>query len=338
MKNILERGSMGKAEKEKQNENGMCCKRELRALLTAEAALVLVVLMSVFITFIYLFQIIYVELELTMAATAAVEETADAGYLMKHIDEYLDAVTKGAGEEGTETEEMNQISGWEEIGLGRAEMLSLARELVYSVGSELWFREAVKSRLSDFDGVDSVIAGGYEGISFWGSDAYAEDEMTVVCMKYEIEFPVLQALLPRLSFQKNILMRSFSGEGSIEASRLEEEAEPETEEGYVFVTETGTVYHLSQSCTYICLSVEQSKYTELEKKRNRYGSKYYACESCAEGKGVQEKVWVTKSGTRYHYEEECSRLKRTVKKLPESEAWDYRPCSRCARSKEMSEE
>ncbi|MBQ9118966.1 MAG: hypothetical protein IJY09_02780 [Lachnospiraceae bacterium] len=304
-------------------------KRREKGALTAEAALLLTVLLSVFIVFLHLFQIVYTETELTIAASKAVNQTADVGYLLKNLDEYLDAVMEAEPEDA----EREQIAGWSAILQGKQQLMSAAEELISGVSSEVWFRETVRRNLSSTEIVNKVIVGGYEGISFVGSDAYAEDEMTVICMQYRVEFPVLQTVLPELHFQKKVLMRSFAGEGTLEAARPEQEntatTEATVEEGYVYVTETGTVYHRDSACSYIRIQVEETSYAQIETERNRYGSKYYPCESCKAATGNEGSVWITESGTRYHSSASCSRLKRTVTKLAEREAGAYRPCSRC---------
>ena len=103
------------------------------------------------------------------------------------------------------------------------------------------------------------------------------------------------------------------------------------EEGYVYVTENGTVYHISADCTYIRRNVKQEKREKIADKRNHYGGKYYPCEGCMKKEEMPDTVWVTKAGTRYHATKDCSKIKRTVKKILFSEASAYRPCSRCAK-------
>ncbi len=279
------------------------------------------IILAVYFVFLSMFHILYAELELTSAAAEAAAETADAGYLFKHLDELLETEAKKVGEKAEKQ--------WE----GAAELEEYAyafvRDLAYGKASEQWFRAVVKKRLSYPELIERVVEDGYDGVEFGGSDMYAEDEMTVLCLSYRVKFPVLQELLPAMRFRKTVFVRSFSGEGSLWESVADAGEESETEEGYVYVTKTGTVYHRDRGCTYISLKVKRLSYGKLPEERNRYGAKYYPCESCASGKAAGEVVWITESGNRYHLEESCSKLKRTVTKLKESEAGDYRPCSRC---------
>lgn len=98
-------------------------------------------------------------------------------------------------------------------------------------------------------------------------------------------------------------------------------------EEYVYVTETGTVYHRDLECSYLRLSIKETTVDEVKNLRNTSGHKYYACEKC--GKNCNGKIYITTDGTAYHGSLGCSGLKRTVKCVPISEVSGMKPCSRC---------
>lgn len=101
----------------------------------------------------------------------------------------------------------------------------------------------------------------------------------------------------------------------------------ETEEEYVYITESGSVYHRRRNCTHLSLSVELTGREEVESRRNAYGGRYTACEKC---KGSESGiVYITAEGDRYHNTIECSGLKRTVRCVLLSETGGRAPCSRC---------
>lgn len=286
-------------------------RKRFRASLTVEAALILPIVLSVVLFLLSFVQITRAEQQIYFAAAELTEETAACGYLLKYADQEMDALWENDGEY-----------------FGAAEF---AADILQGAGDAFWFRSMMQAKLADADCVNAVVSGGISGIDFWGSEVYAEDEMTVVRMSFQISFPVFRRLLPELSFQKTVVMRSFSGVGAFEREDSAQEGE-ESEEGYVYVTETGTVYHVNSSCTYIRLSVEQASGSRIAEKRNQYGGKYYPCESCMKEEAVPGTVWITKTGTRYHARKDCSKIKRTVKKISISEASAYRPCSRCAKN------
>ncbi len=296
---------------------GMNRKRKLAAKtvsasLTVEAALVLPVFLSVFLFFLSFLQIIRAEQQIYYAASELTEKTAACGYILKYATQEAEALWERDGE--------------------YFEAVEFAADILQGAGDALWVHGAMQKKLKDVKYIDSLVEGGIGKIDFWGSEVYAEDEMAVIRMDFKISFPVFGKLLPKLSFRENVVMRSFSGVGEFERAEEEEEgAQEESEEGYVYVTETGTVYHVRENCTYIRLSVEQTSGSKIAEKRNQYGGKYYPCESCMKDGVVPEKVWITKTGTRCHTKKDCGKIKRTVRKIPVSEAADYRPCSRCAK-------
>jgi len=102
-----------------------------------------------------------------------------------------------------------------------------------------------------------------------------------------------------------------------------------TDIDYVYITETGTVYHESLECSHLKLSVRQVSLVEALTSQNNAGSRYTLCQLC---RNMDQKnyVYVTSEGARYHYDSGCSGLKRTIYTIIRTEAEDYRPCSRCA--------
>ncbi|MCR5508901.1 MAG: pilus assembly protein [Lachnospiraceae bacterium] len=126
-------------------------------------------------------------------------------------------------------------------------------------------------------------------------------------------------------FSARCLMHTYTGyEKGLHVVSGEENGEE-----YVFVTETGTVYHRDRECTYLRLSIRQVGRDMLGELRNDAGHKYYPCEKC--GSRVGNTVYITKDGTCYHGSLDCSGLKRTVSCIPLSEVGGRGPCSRCGR-------
>ena len=100
------------------------------------------------------------------------------------------------------------------------------------------------------------------------------------------------------------------------------------EETYVYVTETGSKYHMSYDCTYLRVRIRAVDYDSVSTLRNASGGKYYACQRCRPTKGGT--VYITGEGNSYHGKSDCSALKRTVYMIPLSEADGYGACSKCA--------
>lgn len=102
----------------------------------------------------------------------------------------------------------------------------------------------------------------------------------------------------------------------------------EAKEVYVYITKTGSRYHLSYHCTYLNSRPASVSFEEAGSLRNDKGGKYYACLRCRPAKGGI--VYFTQDGRAYHGQSDCPALKRTVYMIPLSEAAGYGACSKCA--------
>lgn len=108
---------------------------------------------------------------------------------------------------------------------------------------------------------------------------------------------------------------------------VEHRSTGDIEDRYVFITETGSVYHTARSCSHLNLSISLVGAGQIPKMRNQAGGKYYPCERC--GGNSTEMVYVTQDGDRYHNTAGCSGLKRTVIVIPISQIGSRQRCMRC---------
>ena len=179
----------------------------------------------------------------------------------------------------------------------------------------------VKERLQhylDISPVDaSCIVGGTGGILVTRS-AYSEADGCIdlkLRYKLQINVPFFGELTWKV--QEQIRQRAFIG------MQLENN---ETEENrYVYITETGEVYHTSRTCYHIKLTIQQIPDGELS---DRYLN-LSPCERCAEGRTTDGTVYITETGDRYHLSVSCSGLKRTVMRVKQKNVGSIPPCSNC---------
>lgn len=99
------------------------------------------------------------------------------------------------------------------------------------------------------------------------------------------------------------------------------------EERMVYITESGTVYHLTPTCTHINLSITPVDYDLVSTYINENGGTYDRCLLCGGGTGGT--VFITSDGDCYHSSVTCSGLKRTVIEIPISEVGTRPCCQRC---------
>ena len=117
-------------------------------------------------------------------------------------------------------------------------------------------------------------------------------------------------------------IRAFTGYDNTHGSEVDH-----GDEEMVFVTETGTVYHRDLNCSHLKISISSTTRSDVGKKRNMNGGKYYPCEYC--GGGKCENLFITEDGDRYHTKATCPGLKRTIHTVPLSATGGKPPCSSC---------
>ncbi len=159
----------------------------------------------------------------------------------------------------------------------------------------------------------------------------ASDEESIIELSEVIEFSpyFMPDKLSVVSIRCTGYARAWTGRSSDDSKEKgEEEAAV-----YVYVTESGTVYHTSSSCTHIKLSISSVSSSSVEGLRNSSGGKYKACEKCVGSSAAADTVYITSYGDRYHNSSACSGLKRTVKMVDLSTLSDMKECSRCASTK-----
>ncbi len=120
----------------------------------------------------------------------------------------------------------------------------------------------------------------------------------------------------------SIHLRKWTGYDVMSTTSLREEEE------YVYITESGTVYHRSRECSHLKVTVHIIDAKDASGKRNDYGQSYKPCEKCAVGCSTGL-VFITDKGDRYHNSASCSGLKRTIKTVPISEVGERGECSMC---------
>ncbi|MDD6491762.1 MAG: hypothetical protein PUG54_05990 [Firmicutes bacterium] len=192
------------------------------------------------------------------------------------------------------------------------------------VNSQEQIKEYLESQLYPY----LCVKGGKEGIRF---------QDLSVTEQGKIEYVLSCRIKPFIEWLPigDVVMNDrFFSHSWIGYSKIESQDGNVVPEIYVYVTRTGSRYHMSYECTHLNVQVHMEEYENLFGLRNQSGGKYYACERCkplAEGT-----VYITNDGDCYHGQADCSSLKRTICMIPLSEAAGYSPCSKCAGKKERA--
>ena len=132
--------------------------------------------------------------------------------------------------------------------------------------------------------------------------------------------------LPAVRIAARGRVHAWTGRDLSEQTEVPQETEREE---LVYVTENESVYHTSAECTHLSLSVQAVGGSRVERMRNEDGKAYHACGKCA-GSGVKNgTVYITREGTHYHNDANCSGLTRSLRLVKKSEVDGLHICSRC---------
>ena len=167
----------------------------------------------------------------------------------------------------------------------------------------------------------SIIVGKAAGIDCTKSKMQPGTGIIELVVEYKVQPPVKLFGIPPISQGERVKIKGWNGyqRGSYGEK-----------EGYVYITETGTVYHRSYQCTHLKLSIQAGSSSDIGGLRNEYQGRYYPCEKCG-AQAVAGIVYYTKSGDVYHTSLVCSGLKRNIRSVKLSEVGGRGACSRCGR-------
>lgn len=190
------------------------------------------------------------------------------------------------------------------------------------VFSELYLDTQVRKQCAE-PLFEENIEGGAKGISLLGSYVDKEKGCISIIANYYVE-PMFSFAGRKLRMSNQFYTKMWTGYTAVQ----------EEDEEYVYITESGSVYHLTTDCTHLQLSIRSISSQELGAVRNDYGNKYDACDKCCEGE-LRAVCYITAKGDRYHEELSCSGLKRTVSGVPKSTVEGWPLCEKCSQKGEM---
>lgn len=195
--------------------------------------------------------------------------------------------------------------------------------IVTMVLGDQYAKISLMNHLNESDIRAAGLVGGYGGISFIYSSIMTEGDMIDLAASYHLEPGNNFFMIPDFQVINRCRMRAWTGYDITEGS-------PDNEtERMVYITETGTVFHLTETCTYLDLSIHPVTKESIGGYRNRNGAAYRNCDICG---GDADTYYITDYGDCYHVSLSCSGLKRTIMVVPISQVGDRRACSRCGAS------
>lgn len=173
------------------------------------------------------------------------------------------------------------------------------------------------------DGLEhSCVEGGAAGISLTGSSVMDEGDVIDLRVSYRV-----RPLIPVMGFDGFTVSQRYYGKAWTGYDVSGHASDMDQEDPMVYITQTGTVYHIDRNCTYLNPSVEPVDADAVSGMRNEAGGRYYPCGIC--GGTAQGQVYITRQGSSYHSRINCSGLKRTIYTVPLSQVGGRGRCSKC---------
>lgn len=199
--------------------------------------------------------------------------------------------------------------------------ISIGEEAVSAlIFSEAYLDTQIRKKC-DSNLYKNTIKGGTKGINLLGSH-FDYTESCIDIIAYYTVKPIVSFTGSELFMMNRYYTRLWTGYDS------ERTAISET---YVYITENRSVYHLTEDCTHLKLSISRVNADDLHNMRNDSGGKYSECSKCCEDGIFEEAYYITEQGDRYHKEISCAGLKRTIYCVEKEEVSNLPVCSRCSR-------
>lgn len=169
---------------------------------------------------------------------------------------------------------------------------------------------------------NSCVKGGAGGLSFIGSSVMKEGDIIDLRVSYRVK-PFVELF----GFDGFLMTQRYYAKAWTGYDALGSVSDRKADDPMVFITETGTVYHLNRDCTYLNPSVEAVPVKAVKNQRNESGAKYAPCSLC--GAFSEHEVYITHYGSSYHSRLNCPGLKRTIYTVPLSQVGGRGRCSKC---------
>lgn len=167
--------------------------------------------------------------------------------------------------------------------------------------------------------IEKYVEGGMWGVSF--VESQFDEEQIHINVKYRISLPIRLFWSVEFDMQQRADCRRWNG--------WHYGADDEVSDVWVYVTETGEVYHMAETCSHLTLSIRSVNKEQLSYLRNENGESYQKCSRCEDESSLGGNVYITNQGDCYHTNLNCSGIRRTVYMIRKSDVEHLRCCSRC---------
>lgn len=199
------------------------------------------------------------------------------------------------------------------------------------LGGKVFSSVYIKNRLVKLAGKayldSSPLTRGTESLQLWQSDIFGSGDIMDIVVTYSVSPWSTLAGFPSFRMVNRYYAHIWNG------YQVAGEEENAAGNKTVYVTSESEVYHLHRDCTHLRLSVRAIAGNKVDQIRNQKGGRYRPCEKCGDN-GIRNILYITEEGDCYHFDRECSGLRRSIYAVLLREAANMRPCSRCSQGAE----
>lgn len=167
----------------------------------------------------------------------------------------------------------------------------------------------------------------YENVKGKWIDCKTEEDGTII-VEINYEFLCETVFFPMITIPVSQKFQFYPYFGEQEET-IEKEQIKQQEE-VVYMTEHGTVYHMSKTCMYLNIRLKTISVSEIEKVRNNSGQRYTECSKCKKEQKV-EQVYISLGGNKYHWSLQCPSIKRTIIEKKKEEVNGISACHKCGK-------
>ncbi len=265
--------------------------------ITVEAAFVLPLFVFALITILYLFNLIYIQttMQIHLENTAKIISSSTC-------------VTTSA-----------------DVNLNDDENSLLEKVIIDAAGTIAINTLFLTDDIRDFAD-NSLIVGGADGLSFFGSDVTNTDYPLDIKLSYKVRMPFIPEDVFTFNLRHRCYFKAFNGkelDNNILLGNF-----------YVYVAKNGEVFHKNRLCSHL----ERFTYLKNEAQLKKEYPNIQLCSfcrqnnnlfSCPQLNGVSY-VYVTVEYEAYHNSETCPSLQRFLTRMNYDDAKElYSPCNRC---------
>ena len=271
-----------------------------RGAITVEAAIVVPLVVAAFVLLIQIMVFMNLQLRIQTALYHQAVKAAGYSYLADSVENYL------AGDIDTED-------------------YAVVMSIIQNGITEVIVKHMVEGELGEEFFQLPWIKNGSNGLNIIFSTGVRERELDII-LQYELKTCFDIFGIGNIPMTARASLEKWSGVTKI---KQDNDAADE-QDGVVYITKSGSVYHLYRTCTYLSVSLTRVRYSVTASQRNASGGKYYPCSFCVQGVPADDDyMYISKYGECYHADDKCRNIYHNIIEIKTEDIGTRALCSKC---------